>query len=94
MVGSTDKRNHTTDNHGCRDSPRRSKSSWSKKNTEHAQRLIASGEMAPTGMKEVEAAKTDGRWSAAYEAFGKATVPEDFLRSLPGTKKRTLFSKR
>jgi uncharacterized protein YdeI (YjbR/CyaY-like superfamily) len=58
--------------------PRRSKSPWSKKNTEHAQRLIASGEMAPTGMKEVEAAKADGRWSAAYEAFGKATVPEDF----------------
>lgn len=71
--------------------PRRSKSSWSKKNTEHAQRLIASGEMAPTGMKEVEAAKMDGRWSAAYEAFGKATVPEDFLQELARHKKAHAF---
>src|SRR5258707_14910191 len=71
--------------------PRRSKSPWSKKNTEHAQRLIASGEMAPTGMKEVEAAKADGRWSAAYEAFGKATVPEDFLQELARHKKAHAF---
>lgn len=62
--------------------PRRSRSPWSRKNTEHAERLIASREMAPTGMKQVEAAKADGRWSAAYDAFGKATVPEDFLKEL------------
>ena len=62
--------------------PRRSNSLWSKKNTEHAERLIAAGEMASTGLKEVAAAKADGRWSNAYEAFGKATVPEDFLKEL------------
>jgi uncharacterized protein YdeI (YjbR/CyaY-like superfamily) len=73
--------------------PRRSKSLWSKKNTEHAQRLIASGEMAPTGMKEVEAAKGDGRWSAAYVAFGKATVPEDFLKELFRDEKAHAFFK-
>jgi uncharacterized protein YdeI (YjbR/CyaY-like superfamily) len=71
--------------------PRRSKSPWSKKNTEHAERLIASGEMVPAGMKEVEAAKADGRWSAAYEAFGKATVPEDFLQELARHKKAHAF---
>src|SRR6202035_4002148 len=57
----------------------------------HAQRLIASGEITPTGMKEVEAAKADGRWSAAYEAFGKATVPEDFLLELARHKEAHAF---
>jgi uncharacterized protein YdeI (YjbR/CyaY-like superfamily) len=47
--------------------------------------------MAPTGMKEVEAAKADGRWSAAYEAFGKATVPEDFLQELARHEKAHAF---
>jgi uncharacterized protein YdeI (YjbR/CyaY-like superfamily) len=73
--------------------PRRSKSPWSKKNTEHAERLIASGKMVPTGMKEVEAAKADGRWSAAYDAFGKAAVPEDFLKELFRHKKAHAFFK-
>jgi len=41
--------------------PRRSKSGWSKKNVQHAERLIKSGEMTPAGLKEVEAAKSDGR---------------------------------
>src|SRR3984885_4584557 len=47
--------------------PRRPGSGWSKKNTEHADRLIESKEMAPAGLKEVKAAKADGRWSAAYD---------------------------
>ena len=71
--------------------PRRSKSAWSKKNTEHAERLIASGEMAPTGLQEVEAAKADGRWSAAYDAFAKATVPQDFLNELAQHKEAYAF---
>ena len=73
--------------------PRRSKSLWSKKNTEHADRLIASGEMAPIGIKEVDSAKADGRWSAAYDAFGRATVPEDFLKELSRHKKAHAFFK-
>jgi hypothetical protein len=52
--------------------PRRPKSGWSKNNTAHAERLI-SGAMTAAGLKEVEAAKSDGRWQAAYDAFGSAT---------------------
>src|ERR1700726_2715094 len=51
--------------------PRRAKSGWSKKNTQHTERLVASGEMAPAGLKEVNAAKADGRWTTAYDAFGR-----------------------
>jgi uncharacterized protein YdeI (YjbR/CyaY-like superfamily) len=71
--------------------PRRSKSAWSKKNTQHAQRLIDSGEMAAAGLKEVKAAKADGRWSCAYDSFGKATVPDDFLKELAQNKKAYAF---
>ena len=71
--------------------PRRSKSAWSKKNTQHAERLIDSGEMAAAGLKEVEAAKADGRWSRAYDSFGKATVPDDFLKELAQNKKAYAF---
>src|SRR3984885_1056091 len=71
--------------------PRRSKSAWSKKNTQHAERLIASGEMAAPGLKEVEAAKTDGRGSCADDSFGQATVPDDFLKELAQNKKAYAF---
>ena len=47
--------------------PRRPRSAWSKNNTRHAERLIKSGEMAPSGHREVKAAKADGRWKAAYD---------------------------
>ena len=67
--------------------PRRRNSGWSKTNTKHAERLIATGEMAPAGLREVNAAKADGRWQAAYDSFGKATVPDDFLSESRGTKK-------
>lgn len=62
--------------------PRRPKSGWSKRNTEHAERLIRSGEMTPAGLREVEAAKADDRWRAAYDSPARAAVPEDFLRLL------------
>lgn len=71
--------------------PRRPKSAWSKKNTQNAERLIASGEMAPAGLKEVMAAKQDGRWAAAYESFGSAAVPDDFLKQLARNKKANAF---
>ncbi len=71
--------------------PRRPKSGWSKKNTEHAERLIRSGEMAAAGLKEVDAAKADGRWQAAYDSFGTASIPEDFLKQLAGNKKAKAF---
>jgi uncharacterized protein YdeI (YjbR/CyaY-like superfamily) len=44
--------------------------------------LIEQGEMKPAGLQEVERAKADGRWDAAYEAQSKATVPDDLWREL------------
>jgi uncharacterized protein YdeI (YjbR/CyaY-like superfamily) len=73
--------------------PRRSKSGWSKINTQHAERLIESGEMTSAGLKEVNAAKADGRWAAAYDAFGGATIPEDFLKKLAQDKAASVFFK-
>jgi uncharacterized protein YdeI (YjbR/CyaY-like superfamily) len=67
--------------------PRRAKSQWSKKNTQHAERLIKSGEMAIAGHREVRAAKVDGRWSAAYDSPSTATVPREFLQQLARNKK-------
>lgn len=62
--------------------PRRPKSIWSKINTEHVARLIASGRMQPAGLREVEAAKQDGRWDAAYQSSRGSIVPADFQAAL------------
>ncbi len=61
---------------------RRAKSGWSKINTQHAERLAAAGRMKPAGIAEVEAAKKDGRWQAAYDSPKTAEVPADFLAAL------------
>jgi uncharacterized protein YdeI (YjbR/CyaY-like superfamily) len=69
--------------------PRRRRSKWSQINTEKATRLIAEGRMHPAGLAEVEEARRDGRWEAAYEPQSRATVPPDFQRELdrnPGAK--------
>jgi uncharacterized protein YdeI (YjbR/CyaY-like superfamily) len=71
--------------------PRRPKSGWSKNNVHHAERLIKAGEMTPAGLKEVEAAKADGRWETAYDSFGNAAVPDDFLKELTKDKKAKAF---
>jgi uncharacterized protein YdeI (YjbR/CyaY-like superfamily) len=62
--------------------PRRSASRWSAINRDTAERLIREGRMRPSGFKEVERAKRDGRWSAAYESQSKAELPSDFLAAL------------
>lgn len=62
--------------------PRRARSKWSMKNTKNVQRLIAEGRIEPAGLREVEAAKQDGRWDEAYEGPNKGKVPEDFLNEL------------
>ena len=62
--------------------PRRPRSKWSKINRQKATELIECGEMKPAGLREVERAKADGRWDAAYDAPSTATVPEDLLREL------------
>lgn len=72
--------------------PRRPKSNWSQINVEKVERLIASGEMKPAGLKAVEAAKQDGRWAAAYASQKTMSVPADFQSALDRNKKaRTFF---
>lgn len=56
-------------------SPRRPKSPWSKLNVKRAEVLIAAGRMQPAGSVEIEAAKMDGRWIAAYELQRNVTLP-------------------
>jgi uncharacterized protein YdeI (YjbR/CyaY-like superfamily) len=62
--------------------PRRPRSTWSKKNREHAERLIAEGRMQPSGLVHVEAARQDGRWERAYAGAAEMVVPEDLLAAL------------
>ena len=69
--------------------PRRRGSVWSKVNVAKAEQLIASGAMQPAGLREVEAARQDGRWDAAYASQRDIAVPADFLAELeknPGAK--------
>jgi uncharacterized protein YdeI (YjbR/CyaY-like superfamily) len=62
--------------------PRRARSRWSKRNRVKAEALIASGAMMPAGLAEVERAKADGRWDAAYDAQSTATVPDELAAAL------------
>ncbi len=62
--------------------PRRKKSIWSKINTQHVERLIKEGRMKAAGLKEIEAAKQDGRWEQAYDSYRNMRIPEDFMREL------------
>ena len=62
--------------------PRRARSIWSKRNRDFATALIEAGEMEPAGLREVERAKADGRWDAAYDAPSTATVPDDLKAAL------------
>lgn len=64
--------------------PRRPRGKWSQINRDKAEGLIASGAMRPAGLVEVEAAKGDGRWDAAYAGQRTAEVPADLQRELDG----------
>lgn len=61
---------------------RRPKSLWSKVNIGKVEALIAAGRMQAPGLAEILAAKTDGRWDAAYESQKKATIPPDLAAAL------------
>ena len=61
--------------------PRKTNSNWSKRNTEHAQRLITEGRMMSQGLAHIQAAKADGRWESAY-VVSEMNVPDDFLLEL------------
>lgn len=58
------------------------RSKWSKINREKAEALIASGSMRPAGVREVERARADGRWAAAYASPKAAEVPDDLAAAL------------
>jgi uncharacterized protein YdeI (YjbR/CyaY-like superfamily) len=62
--------------------PRTRRSKWSKINCATAERLIASGRMKRAGLAEVEAAKSDGRWDAAYASPREIEIPADLLDRL------------
>ena len=62
--------------------PRRKASLWSKINREKAMGLIERGEMQPPGLAEVERARGDGRWDAAYDSQARATVPAELEAAL------------
>lgn len=61
---------------------RRPRSSWSKINVAKVEVLTAAGRMQPAGLAEVEAAKADGRWAAAYESQRTAEIPTDLAAAL------------
>jgi uncharacterized protein YdeI (YjbR/CyaY-like superfamily) len=73
--------------------PRRPRSNWSKRNTEHIARLIKLGKMAPAGIKAVADAKADGRWDKAYAPPSEIQPPDDFLIKLSKNKKAGEFFK-
>ena len=62
--------------------PRRARSMWSKRNRVLVQAIIERGEMQPAGLAEIERAKADGRWDAAYDGAKNATVPDDLAHAL------------
>jgi uncharacterized protein YdeI (YjbR/CyaY-like superfamily) len=66
-------------------SPRRAKSIWSQINRKHVARLVAAGRMTPHGQKQIDAAKADGRWKAAYAPIRGTTsesLPPDLLKAI------------
>lgn len=71
--------------------PRRPRGVWSKVNTERVERLMQAGRMRPAGLREIEAAKTDGRWQRAYDPPSRASIPEDFLTELRRHKRAEAF---
>jgi len=62
--------------------PRGPRSKWSEINVATAERLLGEGRMAPAGRAEIERAKADGRWKAAYAPQSKAEIPADLQAAL------------
>ena len=62
--------------------PRRARSIWSQINRNHVARLTAAGRMTPHGQRQVDAARADGRWAAAYAPIRSATIPDDLRAAI------------
>ena len=75
--------------------PRRTRSIWSQINRDHVARLTATGRMTPHGQRQVDAAKADGRWDAAYapiRSANEATIPADLRAAIEANPRaRTTF---
>ena len=71
--------------------PRRAKSLWSKINIGHVERLIAAGRMRAGGQREVDAAKADGRWDAAYDSARSMETPPELAAALAKNRKAKAF---
>ena len=75
--------------------PRRPRSLWSQVNREHVARLTAAGRMTPHGQRQIDAAKADGRWDAAYapiRSASVATIPDDLRAAIDANARaRTTF---
>ena len=71
--------------------PRTSKSIWSKINKARAEVLISAGRMHPAGMREIDRAKQDGRWDAAYSSASTSTIPDDLQKALDANRKAKAF---
>jgi uncharacterized protein YdeI (YjbR/CyaY-like superfamily) len=71
--------------------PRSAKSIWSKINRDKAMALVANGQLEAAGMQEVDRAKKDGRWDAAYDSARTAAIPADFQAALDRTAKAKAF---
>lgn len=71
--------------------PRRARSKWSQINVRAAEALIAEGRMLPGGLAEVERARADGRWAAAYPPPSEATVPPDLQAALDADTEAAAF---
>jgi uncharacterized protein YdeI (YjbR/CyaY-like superfamily) len=67
--------------------PRRKRSPWSKRNTGTAERLVAEGRMHASGIAEMDRAKTDGRWEAAYAGPATIDVPPELTHALAANPK-------
>lgn len=85
------KKSHDAESFIQKFTPRRPRSLWSKINCGHVERLRKAGKMKPAGEAAIDAAKKDGRWKAAYDGPGKATIPKDFLQALAKDKKAKEF---
>jgi len=72
--------------------PRRARSKWSKVNRKKVTVLIEAGRMRPAGLVEVERAKADGRWDAAYDSPATAQVPDDLASALDDSNLREAFN--
>jgi len=71
--------------------PRTAKSTWSKINKAKAEALITAGRMRPAGLREINRAKQDGRWDAAYSSASTSTVPDDLQEALDSNPKAKRF---